>query len=177
MNLLNKIVVVCLLAVPVWAAAQTAVTGVVTEDETGFTLSDVSVTNQNTLEETFTNLDGLFSIEANQGDVIVFSLDGYDEMSISYNGESSLNISMRASSTYQLDEVVVIGYGTTTYKDATGSVVAVTEKDFNDGVATAPEQLLTGKVAGLAITNGGGQPGTGSLIRIRGGSSINAVND
>src|SRR5690606_29326867 len=109
MNLLNKIVVVCLLAVPVWTAAQTAVTGVVTEDETGFTLSDVSVTNQNTLEKTFTDLDGLFSIQVNQGDVIVFSLDGYDEMTVNYNGESSLNIMMRAVSTYQLDDVVVIG--------------------------------------------------------------------
>ena len=177
MNLLNKIVVVCLLAVPVWTAAQIAVTGVVTEDETGFTLSDVSVTNQNTLEKTFTDLDGLFSIQVNQGDVIVFSLDGYDEMTVNYNGESSLNIMMRAVSTYQLDDVVVIGYGTTTHKDATGAVVGITEKDFNDGLNTAPEQLLTGKVAGLAITTGGGQPGTGSLIRIRGGSSLNAVSD
>src|SRR5690606_11865963 len=99
MNLLNKIVVVFVLAVPLWVVGQTAVTGVVTE-ESGFTLSDVSITNQSTLEETFTDFDGLFSIEANPGDVIVFSLDGYDEMTVSYNGESSLNISMRATSTY-----------------------------------------------------------------------------
>ena len=177
MKLLNKIYVVCLLVVPIWAVAQTTVTGVVTEDEAGFTLPDVTVTNQSTLEEVFTDLDGAFSLQASEGDVILFSLDGYDDMSINYNNESSLNITMRTSSSFQLDEVVVIGYGTTTYKDATGSVVAVTEKDFNEGIVTAPEQLLTGKVAGLAITTGGGQPGTGSLIRIRGGSSINAVND
>ncbi len=177
MKLLNKIYVVCLLVVPIWVAAQTTVTGVVTENDGGFTLPDVTVTNQNTLEEVFTDLDGAFSIQANEGDIIVFSLEGYDNMTVNYANESSLNVTMRTSSSFQLDEVVVIGYGTTTYKDATGSVVAVTEKDFNDGVATAPEQLLTGKVAGLAITTGGGQPGTGSLIRIRGGSSINAVND
>lgn len=177
MKLLSKIYVVCLLVVPIWVAAQTTVTGVVTEDEAGFTLPDVSVTNQNTLEEVFTDIDGAFSIQASEGDVIVLSIEGYDNMTINYSNESTLNVTMRASSSFQLDEVVVIGYGTTTYKDATGSVVAVTEKDFNDGVATAPEQLLTGKVAGLAITTGGGQPGTGSLIRIRGGSSLNAVND
>ncbi len=177
MKLLNKIYVVCLLVVPIWVAAQTTVIGVVTESETGFTLPDVAVTNQNTLEEVFTDLDGAFSIQANEGDVILFSLEGYDNMTVNYGNESSLGIVMRTSSSYQLDEVVVIGYGTTTYKDATGSVVAVTEKDFNDGITTAPEQLLTGKVAGLAITTGGGQPGTGSLIRIRGGSSINAIND
>lgn len=177
MKLLNKIYVVCLLVVPIWVAAQTTVTGVVTEDEAGFTLPDVAVTNQNTLEEVFTDINGAFSIQASEGDVIVFSIEGYDNMMISYGNESTLNVSLRASSSYQLDEVVVIGYGTTTHKDATGSVVAVTEKDFNDGISTAPEQLLTGKVAGLAITTGGGQPGTGSIIRIRGGSSINAVND
>src|SRR5690606_20490783 len=177
MKLLNKIYVVCLLVVPIWVAAQTTVTGVVTEDEAGFTLPDVAVTNQNTLEEVFTDIDGVFSIQASEGDVIVFSIEGYDNMTINYGNESSLNVTMRTSSSFQLDEVVVIGYGTTTHKDATGSVVAVTEKDFNDGIATAPEQLLTGKVAGLAITTGGGQPGTGSMIRIRGGSSINAVND
>ena len=177
MKLLSKIYVVCLLVIPIWAAAQTTVTGVVTETETGFTLPDVAVTNQNTLEEVFTDLDGAFSIQANEGDVIVFALEGYNDMTVNYTNESSLTIAMQTSSSYQLDEVVVIGYGTTTHKDATGSVVAITEKDFNDGIATAPEQLLTGKVAGLAITTGGGQPGTGSLIRIRGGSSINAIND
>jgi len=177
MKLLNKIFIVCLLAIPIWVVAQTTVSGVVTEDRTGFSLSDVAVTNQNTLEETFTDMDGAFTIQANKGDVIVFSFDGYDDLTINYNGESSLNATMRTSSTFQLDDVVVIGYGTTTHKDATGSVVGVTEKDFNDGLNTAPEQLLTGKVAGLAITTGGGQPGTGSMIRIRGGSSINAVND
>ncbi len=177
MNLLNKIYVVCLLVIPIWVAAQTTVSGVVMEEGTGFSLSDVAIVNQSTLEETFTDMDGVFSVQASNGDVIVFSLTGYDDLTVNYNGESSLSISMRTTSTYQLDDVVVIGYGTTTHKDATGSVVAVTEKDFNDGIATAPEQLLTGKVAGLAITTGGGQPGTGSLIRIRGGSSINAVND
>lgn len=177
MNLLNKIYVVCLLAIPVWVAAQTTVNGVVNEQDTGFTIPDVAITNQNTLEETFTDTDGAFSLQASNGDVIVFSLDGYDDFTIQYNGESSLNVAMRASSTYKLDDVIVIGYGTTTHKDATGSVVGVTEKDFNEGLNTAPEQLLVGKVAGLAITTGGGQPGTGSLIRIRGGSSLNASSD
>lgn len=177
MKLLNQFFIVCMLVVPVWVAAQTTVNGVVTEDGTGFTLPDVAVTNQNTLEEVFTDLDGMFSIQASEGDIIVLSLDGYNDMSVTYSNESSLNIVMRTASSFQLDEVVVIGYGTTTHKDATGSVIAVTEKDFNDGLNTAPEQLLTGKVAGLQITTGGGAPGTGSTIRIRGGSSLNAVND
>ncbi len=177
MKLLNKIYVVCLLVIPMWVAAQTTVTGVVTEDGTGFTLPDVAITNQNTLEEAYTDLDGSYSIEASEGDVLIFSMEGFNDMTVNYNNQSAVNVTLATSSSYKLNEVVVIGYGTTTHKDATGSVVAITEKDFNDGIATAPEQLLTGKVAGLQITTGGGAPGTGSLIRIRGGSSLTANND
>lgn len=166
-----------MLAVPIWLAAQTTVNGVVSEEGTGFSLSDVSVTNESTLEETFADMDGNFTIQANEGDRLVFSLAGYDDVVVNYNNESTVNVTMRAGSTYQLDDVVVIGYGTTTHKDATGAVTSVTEKDFNQGLSTAPEQLLTGKVAGLQINTAGGAPGTGSRMRIRGGSSLSANND
>ncbi|MFI5137531.1 MAG: SusC/RagA family TonB-linked outer membrane protein [Sphingobacteriales bacterium] len=76
-----------------------------------------------------------------------------------------------------LNEVVVIGYGTAKKKDLTGSVVSVSSKDFNQGAVTTPEALITGKVAGVEITSNGGAPGSGSTIRIRGGSSLNASND
>ena len=177
MRLFNKILAVSLFAIPIGVMAQTTVSGVVKEDGTGFTLPDVKITNQTTLEEVYSDSDGNFSITANPGDVLVISGEGYMEMTITYNNQSALNVSLATSTTYQLNEVVVIGYGTTTYKDATGSVVAITEKDFNDGQLTSPEQLLVGKVAGLQITTGGGQPGSGNMIRIRGGSSLNASND
>lgn len=166
-----------MLMLPFWVLAQTTVNGVISEQGTGFSLSDVSVTNENTLEEAFSDMDGNFSIQASEGDRIVISMEGYDDIVVNYKNESSLNVVMRTASTYQLDDVVVIGYGTTTYKDATGSMVAVTEKDFNHGLNTAPEQLLTGKVAGLQINTAGGAPGTGSQIRIRGGSSLKASSD
>src|SRR4029079_18748828 len=76
-----------------------------------------------------------------------------------------------------LNEVVVIGYGTRMKKDLTGSVTAITAKDFNKGSITTPEQLIAGKVAGVQITSNGGAPGSGSTIRIRGGASLNASND
>lgn len=77
----------------------------------------------------------------------------------------------------QLDEAVVVGYGTARRQDVTGSVTTVTAKDFVQGQVTAPEQLVQGKVAGVQITTGGGAPGEVSTIRIRGGSSLNASND
>jgi iron complex outermembrane receptor protein len=76
-----------------------------------------------------------------------------------------------------LNEVVVIGYGTTKKKDLTGAIATVTEKDFNTGVNTTPEQLIQGKVAGVSIISNSGAPGAGSTIRIRGGASINGSND
>ena len=74
-------------------------------------------------------------------------------------------------------DVVVIGYGTKKKADLTGSVSSVSAKDFQQGAMTSPEQLISGKIPGVSITSYGGQPGGGSQIRIRGGSSLNASND
>jgi TonB-linked SusC/RagA family outer membrane protein len=76
-----------------------------------------------------------------------------------------------------LSEAVVVGYGTTRRQDVTGAVTTLTTKDFVQGQVTSPEQLVQGKVAGVQITTGGGAPGEASVIRIRGGSSLNASND
>ena len=76
-----------------------------------------------------------------------------------------------------LAEVVVIGYGTQKSTDVTGSIATVSAKDFNQGPVATPEQLIQGKVAGVAITSNSGAPGAGSTIRIRGGASVNGSSD
>lgn len=76
----------------------------------------------------------------------------------------------------KIDEVVLIGYGAKKKSDLTGSVTAITAKDFQEGAVGSPEQLIQGKTAGVQISTGGA-PGSGSAIRIRGGSSLNASND
>ena len=76
-----------------------------------------------------------------------------------------------------LNEAVVIGYGTTRTKDITGSAAIINSEDFNKGSVTTPEQLVMGKVPGVKINSNNGAPGSGSTIRIRGGTSINASND
>ena len=75
-----------------------------------------------------------------------------------------------------LEEVVVIGYGTVKKEDLTGSVATVRADQLNKGAVTSPTELLKGKSAGVVITDGDGAPGSGSTIRIRGGSSLNAQN-
>ncbi len=76
-----------------------------------------------------------------------------------------------------IDEVVVIGYGTTRTKDLTGSATIINEKNFAQGSLSTPEQLIMGKVSGLKITTNDGAPGSGSTLRLRGGTSLNASND
>ena len=76
-----------------------------------------------------------------------------------------------------IDEVVVIGYGTTRTKDLTGSATIINEKNFAQGSLSTPEQLIMGKVSGLKITSNDGAPGSGSTLRLRGGTSLNASND
>ena len=75
-----------------------------------------------------------------------------------------------------LDEVVVIGYGTVKKEDLTGSVSTVRADQLNKGAVTSPAEMLKGKSAGVVITDGDGAPGSGSTIRIRGGSSLHAQN-
>lgn len=77
----------------------------------------------------------------------------------------------------KIEEVVLIGYGSKKKSDLTGSVTAISAKDFNEGSITSPEQLIQGKASGIQITNNSGAPGAGSTIRIRGGASLNASND
>lgn len=81
------------------------------------------------------------------------------------------------SQSQSLNEVVVIGYGSTKRKDVTGAIATVTSKDFQQGQITTPDQLIAGKVAGVSVISNGGSPGAGSTIRIRGGASINGSND
>jgi iron complex outermembrane receptor protein len=155
-------------------AQQKSLSGTIT-DQASIPLPGVNVIIKGTSNGTSTDFDGKYQIEVNNGDIIVFSYIGYKAKEIVYSGQSALDITL-SEDTSQLDEIVIIGYGTTTIKDATGSVTAVTAKDFNRGNIVTPENLLNGRVAGLNIITGG-DPGAGSTIRIRGGASLDASND
>jgi len=171
---LNSLLFLMLFA-PIWIFGQTTVKGTVTEQSTSQPLPGVNILIKGTSSGTATDFDGNYQINANKGDVIQFSYVGYNTLEITYDGQATLNVAL-VENTAQLDEVVVIGYGTTTKKDATGSVEAITSEDFTKGNIVTPENLLSGRVAGVTIKTSGA-PGSGSEIRIRGGSSINASND
>lgn len=175
MKTITKSLLLFLLFVPIFMFGQNTLTGTVTEQSTAISLPGVNVVIKNTSTGTATDFDGNYEIKVNIGDVLVFSYVGYKNIEITYSGQDSLNVQLDEDAA-QLDEIVVIGYGTTTKKDATGSVEAITSEDFTKGNIVTPENLLSGRVAGVSITTSGA-PGSGSQIKIRGGSSINASND
>lgn len=153
------------------------ITGTVTDSKNGSLLAGVSVTPKGGVTGTVTNNDGVYQLTVpNTITTLIFSSVGFATQEVDINGQSTINVVM-AGDVASLNEVVVIGYGTRLKKDLTGSVTSITERDFNKGTITTPEQLIAGKVAGVQIVSNGGAPGAGSTIRIRGGASLNASND
>jgi len=160
--------------IPTVMWSQTTVSGTVT-DQASAPLPGVNILIKGTTTGTTTDWDGNYSISSKNGDIVVFSYVGFKPQEFNYTGQQSLNVVL-IEDTALLDEIVLIGYGSTTKQDATGSVEKVSEKEFNQGAIVSPEQLLAGKSAGVRITSSGGDPGGGSDIRIRGGASLSANN-
>ncbi len=154
--------------------AQT-VTGTVT-DKKGDPQAGVTVTVKNSKNATSTNNQGVYTLNNVPADaVLVFSGAGVVRQEVTVGGKSAVNAELETS-VGNLNEVVVVGYGTARKKDLTGSVSSVSAKDFNKGIQTAPDQLIQGKVAGVQVVNNSGMPGGSTTVRIRGASSIRAGN-
>jgi TonB-linked SusC/RagA family outer membrane protein len=158
------------------AMAQTkVVTGKIT-DSTGNGLSGISVLVPGTKAGTQTGNDGTFKINVPAGATnLELRSVNYATQTVSI-GSGTVFATLRSVSG-SLNDVVVIGYGSTNRKNITSALAVVSAKDFQKGSITTPEQLIAGKVAGVSITSNGGAPGSGSTIRIRGGASLNASND
>ncbi|MBF9237962.1 SusC/RagA family TonB-linked outer membrane protein [Hymenobacter sp. BT683] len=128
------------------------------------------------------NVDGTYSIQnvPAGAQTLVVSFVGYNTVRRPVTVVAGQNTEVAASlveNATQLSEAVVVGYGTQRRQDVTGAVATVDSREFVQGQVTNPEQLIQGKVAGVSITTAGGAPGTGSVIRIRGNSSLNANSD
>lgn len=176
MKTIYKKLLFLFLILPISAVfSQTSLSGTVLDASVNQPLPGVNVIVQGANNSTTTDFDGKFQLNGlKNGDVIVVSYIGYQSESIKFSGQKTIVVSLKEDST-QLQEVIVqIGYGTVKKKDATGSVSTVTAKDFNKGAIVSADQLLNGKIAGVRITNNGGQPDSAPNIRIRGGASLNA---
>ncbi len=152
------------------------VRGTIADASDGSPLPGATIQVKGTTNGTVTDMNGKYSIQINGNVVLIFSYVGYETQEVPVKPNSTLNIKLKPSAA-NLNELVVIGYGSVKKKDATGSVTAISSKSFNKGAITSPTDLLAGKVAGVQITTNGGAPGSGATIRIRGGSSLSASND
>ena len=157
------------------AFSQNVITGKVSDSKDGTPVAGATVTVKGTKTAVQTGSDGTFKINAPASATLVFSSIGFGQQEVSAAG-SVVNVNF-VKLNQNLDELIVVAYGTKRKGDLTGSVTSVSAKDFQKGVVNSSEQLLQGKVAGLEVTTGGGSPGGGSRIRIRGGASLSASND
>lgn len=171
----SVLTILCTLSSIFAYAQDKLITGRVT-DASEEALPGVSISVKNKKAATISDAKGEYKIKASTGDILVFSSVGYVKIEKMVSAATTLNVSLVADNT-SLEEVVVVGYGTSRKKDLTGSVTSITSKDFQTGAITTPEQLISGKVPGVSIISNSGQPGAGSTIRIRGGSSLSASNN
>lgn len=173
--LLGVILSILLIPVSAYAQNQRTVTGTVM-DESGEPLIGASVKVVGEPIGAATDLDGRYTLKVPAAaKQLTFSYVGYENLTVHITS-NVIDVTLKPNNEV-LDEVVVIGYGTQKKNDMTGSVSTISEKDFNKGVISSPEELINGKIAGVTITNSGGSPNGGSTIRVRGGASLNASND
>ncbi len=135
-----------------------------------------SVKVKGTTVETITDLNGNYTIQATKNDILTFSYAGYTTKEVAIGEQTVITVALNLSEG-ELDKDVFVGYGTVKKSNTTGALNSLTYSQFDNTYITSPQELLAGKSAGVVITSAGGEPGSGSTIRIRGGSSLNASND
>lgn len=176
-NLLKSMAAMLLLCISQLAIAQDrVVSGRVSDSKDGSGVPGVTVAPKGTKTGTQTGSDGSFRISVGAGvTTLVFSSVGYTSQEVDITGKTTIDVSLVISNS-QLGEVVVTGYGSAKKRDVTGSITSIKAKDFNQGIVTAPDQLIQGKAAGVQVINNSGAPGGGTTLRIRGISSIRSAN-
>ena len=161
------------LLLSVGALAQTTVSGHV-NDAQGEPIIGATVRVEGSSGGVITDFDGNFTIAVEPGATLNISYVGYQPATVKAAGRVAVTLQDDATI---LDNVVVIGYGRVKKDDLTGSVTAIKPDDMSKGITTSAQDMLAGKIAGVNVTSNSGEPGAGSQIRIRGGSSLNASND
>ncbi|MBN2697688.1 MAG: TonB-dependent receptor [Bacteroidales bacterium] len=158
-------------------AQEMQITGNVTSFEDGSALPGVSVVVKGTTLGTVTDFEGSYSIAVPEGaTTLIFSFVGMQTREVAIGTSRTINVAMETDA-IRMDEVVVVGYGTSTREASTGSVAVVHSDEIQDIPEVSFDKMLAGKVAGVHVTAQSGQPGAASQMRIRGASSLYAGNE
>ena len=156
-------------------AQYSRVTGTVTDDK-GTPLPGVSVVIKGTTKGVATDFDGKYTLtEVARGAVLEFSSVGYKTLVLKVTGEQ-LNVKL-SEVAQDLDEVVVVGYGTQKRGDVTTAITSVKTQDLDQRPVISAAQAIQGRAAGIQVVQPNGAPGAGLAVRIRGNTSISASND
>lgn len=143
-------------------------------DKSGLPVPGVNVLVKGTSTGTVTDFDGKYEIEVDNGATLVFSFIGYQTQEINFTGQSTLDITLEDDAA-ELDEVVVVGYGTKKKSLVTGAISSIDSKRIGSSSNQRIEQVLQGRTSGVTVSSSSGSPGSGAQIRIRGaGSSGNS---
>lgn len=188
-NLIGKAVFLTILCVPSYAisSANTKVqidrieqsTGKITGkviDVKGEPIVGANIAAKGTTIGTITDADGNFSLDASPNQTLVISFIGYETKQIPINNQKTFNVTLKET-VNELDELVVVSYGTQKKRDLTGSVTKIDAEDLGDLPVGQFAQKLQGQVAGLQINQSTGAPGQGMAFRIRGAASINGGSE
>lgn len=155
----------------VFAFQKKPVSGTIVDVQTKEPLSGASVQIKNSTLGTSTDASGKFTLDVDAGATLIFSYSGYGIQEVDIKNQSSLNIQL-SKSAGNLDEVVVIGYGTQRRREVTSAVASVKSEDFTKGFARDAAQLIQGKVAGISVATTSGAPNSNTQISLRGANSI-----
>ncbi|MCU0447312.1 MAG: TonB-dependent receptor [Microscillaceae bacterium] len=156
-------------------AQERIITGKVTDSKTGNGVPGISVFIKGTTVGAITDADGKFSISANEGNVLVIQGVGFNSQEVTITGQSVVDVKLTESS-QQLDEVVVVGYGTQERKSLTGSVAGMKNTEIQNIPVTNVVEAMQGRMAGVQIQSASGRPGSANVVRVRGQASITAGN-
>ncbi|TMU56741.1 SusC/RagA family TonB-linked outer membrane protein [Flagellimonas algicola] len=175
MKKLNVLLLFLFMGTATISWAQQAVSGVVYDDQ-NVPLPGANILEKGTSNGVVTDFDGNFTISVQNGNaVLVVSYIGFDSKEIQLDGSPNYSIQLVASTT-GLDEVVVIGYGTTTKKDLTGSVVSLGSKDVVEQRKTDVAQAIQGRLAGVDVRTLNNKPGAPLSINVRGNTALRNDN-
>lgn len=142
-------------------------------DVNGEPIIGANIVEKGTTNGVITDMEGNFSLDVSGKSVLKVSYIGYLEQNIPVGNKNRISVTL-GEDFQSLEEVVVIGYGSVKKSDLTGSISAISAKDFNKGISRSPDQLLAGKVPGLMVNRSGGDPTGGVTMQLRGPSSLTA---
>lgn len=176
-NLFRVLLLVMALILNIEVFAQTTVNGLVI-DSNREPVIGASVLVKGTTTGAATDFYGRFTLKVpDENSILVISYVGCETREVAANSAELQSGVIMRENVQNLDELVVIGYGSVKKSDATGSVIAIKPDEFNKGNRVTAQDALVGKVAGVNVVNGSGAPGSGATIRVRSGASLSASND